>query len=90
MYNKLKTGMKGPASGITEVFWELERSVYAALETYSNVHRGSGHYSMVSTALFEQAREIVREHLGLNDKDYVVIFCTPHPPGNLQGPVEDN
>jgi selenocysteine lyase/cysteine desulfurase len=28
-----------------EAFAELERSVQAALETYSNVHRGSGHNS---------------------------------------------
>jgi selenocysteine lyase/cysteine desulfurase len=55
----------------------LERSVHAALETYANVHRGSGHYSMVSTHLYEQAREIVLETLGLNKEDHVVIFCTP-------------
>ncbi len=58
-------------------FEELERRVHEALETYSNVHRGSGHNSMVSTRLFEQAREIVLEHLGLNKGKYVVIFCTP-------------
>ena len=34
-------------------FAELERAVYKALETYSNVHRGSGHYSMVTTHLYE-------------------------------------
>jgi selenocysteine lyase/cysteine desulfurase len=56
---------------------ELERGVYAALETYSNVHRGSGHYSMVSTHLYEQAREIVLEYLGLDKRSYLVIFCTP-------------
>jgi len=67
---------------IAEAFAELKRGVHAALETYSNVHRGSGHNSMVSTRLFEQARDIVLEYLGLNgglshaDK-YVVIFCTP-------------
>ena len=60
-----------------EAFAELERSVYAALETYSNVHRGSGHNSMVSTYLFEQARDIVLEYLGLKRGKYVVIFCTP-------------
>jgi selenocysteine lyase/cysteine desulfurase len=56
---------------------ELELGVYSALETYSNVHRGSGHNSMVSTLLFEQARDIVLEYLGLNKDRYVVIFCTP-------------
>ncbi|MCX6243170.1 MAG: aminotransferase class V-fold PLP-dependent enzyme [Bacteroidetes bacterium] len=61
----------------TEAFAELERGVHAALETYSNVHRGSGHNSMVSTHLFEQAREIILEYLGLDKSRYIVIFCTP-------------
>ena len=60
-----------------EAFAELKRGVYAALETYSNVHRGSGHNSMVSTHLFDQARDIVLEYLGLNKDKYKVIFCTP-------------
>ena len=60
-----------------KAFAELEQSVHAALETYSNVHRGSGHNSMVSTYLFEQAREIVLEYLGLKSGKYVIIFCTP-------------
>jgi selenocysteine lyase/cysteine desulfurase len=60
-----------------EAFSELERGVYAALETYSNVHRGSGHNSMVTTQLYEYAREIVLEHLELSKSNYVVIFCTP-------------
>lgn len=62
---------------IVEAFAELERGVYAALETYSNVHRGSGHKSVVSTHLYEQARDIVLEYLGLNKDKYIVIFCTP-------------
>lgn len=56
---------------------ELERGVLAALETYSNVHRGSGQFSMVTTYLFEKARNIVLEYLELNKDKYVVIFCTP-------------
>jgi len=32
----------------TEAWAELERGVYAALETYSHVHWGSRHNSMVS------------------------------------------
>lgn len=61
----------------TEAFAELERGVYAALETYSNVHRGSGYNSMVTTRLFDEARNIVLEYLGLNKDLHVVIFCTP-------------
>lgn len=59
-----------------EVFELLDRSVYAALETYSNVHRGSGHFSMLSTHLYEKARAIVLEHLGLGSHSHTVIFCT--------------
>ena len=59
-----------------EAYAELERGVIAALETYSNVHRGSGHNSMVTTHLFEQAREIVLEYMGLSRGKYVVIFST--------------
>ena len=58
-------------------FQELERGVHAALETYANVHRGSGHNSIVSTYLYEEARDIVLEYLGLSKGRYAVIFCTP-------------
>ena len=56
---------------------ELERSMYVALETYSNVHRGTGYNSMVTTALYEKAREIVLEYLNLDKDKYVVVFTTP-------------
>jgi selenocysteine lyase/cysteine desulfurase len=71
-----------------EVYAELEKSVHAALETYSNVHRGSGHNSMVTTHLFEQARDIVLEYLGLNKNKYVVIFCTPRRAEALKAQLE--
>jgi selenocysteine lyase/cysteine desulfurase len=60
-----------------DAFAELERGVQAALETYSNVHRGSGHNSLVSTHLYEQARDIVLEYLKLDKEQYTVVFCTP-------------
>lgn len=63
--------MKIPAGN----FEELERSVFTALETYSNVHRGSGHFSMATTALFDQARDIVLDYLGLDKKTHVLLFC---------------
>ena len=67
------TSAARPAEGLAE----LERSVLAALETYANVHRGSGHYSQISTALFEQARTIMLDTLGLSQDQYIVVFCTP-------------
>jgi selenocysteine lyase/cysteine desulfurase len=65
------------AGAVTEAFAELERSVYAALETYSNVHRGSGQNSLATTHLYEEAREIVLEHLELAADRYAVIFASP-------------
>lgn len=56
---------------------ELEKGLVTALKTYSNVHRGTGHYSMVTTALLERAREIILEFLDLDKDRYEVIFCTP-------------
>ena len=66
-----------------DAFTALEDGVHAALETYSNVHRGSGHNSMVTTHLYEQARDIVLEYLGLNKEKFKVIFCTPRRAGLL-------
>ena len=64
-------------SDTLKAFAELVQSVHAALETYSNVHRGSGHKSLVSTHLYEQARDIVLEYLNLDKGKYVIIFCSP-------------
>lgn len=58
------------------VFDFLEESVKAALKMYSNVHRGSGYFSMITTRLYERAREVVMELLELDKSQYVVIFCT--------------
>lgn len=67
-----------------EAFAELERDVHTALETYSNVHRGSGHNSLTSTHLYEQAREIVLDDLGLDKEGHTVIFCSPRRAELLQ------
>ncbi len=69
----------------TEARQELEQAVRAALETYSNVHRGSGHHSMVSTHLYEEARGIVLQHLGLGRRDHVLVFATPRRAEQLAG-----
>jgi selenocysteine lyase/cysteine desulfurase len=61
---------------LCNAFSDLENSLYIALETYSNVHRGSGHFSVVTTHLYEFARNIVLEYLDLSKNKYCVIFCT--------------
>ena len=73
-----------------EAFTELENSVYIALNTYANVHRGTGHYSMVTTHLYEQARDIVLDYLGLKKNRFVVIFCTPERASALKARLKTN
>ena len=60
---------------IETTYTELEHEVLSALENYSNVHRGSGYNSKVTTQAFEQARKIVLDYLGLSN--CTVIFCSP-------------
>jgi selenocysteine lyase/cysteine desulfurase len=60
---------------LSDTFTAFEQRVYAALETYSNVHRGSGLFSQTTTYLYEQARERVLEYLGLKKDGYTVVFC---------------
>jgi selenocysteine lyase/cysteine desulfurase len=62
---------------IPAAFAELEQAVEAILQTYANVHRGSGHKSMVTSALLDQAREVVLDDLGCNDDRHTVVFCSP-------------
>lgn len=59
------------------VYELLEQSLLEALRTYSNVHRGTGHYSMITTELYERARGIILDHLNLSTH-YTVIFCTAY------------
>lgn len=62
--------------GRADAYDLLENSIFAALETYANVHRGSGPASAVTTHLYEKARELVLNYLGLNRKRYHVVFCS--------------
>jgi selenocysteine lyase/cysteine desulfurase len=43
-------------------------------DVYSSVHRGTGYKSRLSTEAYEQARELVANFLGVDEKDQVVIF----------------
>lgn len=70
-----KAGLENKDSATA--FSGFQKSIHAALETYSNVHRGSGHNSLTTTHLYEQARDIVLEYLSLDKSRYMVVFCTP-------------
>src|SRR5512133_209709 len=73
---------------VAEASGKLELQVHAVLETYSNVHRGSGHNSMVTTRLYEEAREMILDHLELGKSKYVVIFCSPRRAAILTAKLE--
>ena len=57
---------------------QLNSSAFAAAETYANVHRGEGHFSLISTQLYEQARDSILEHLGLSARTHFLLFSTPY------------
>lgn len=61
----------------TNPFQQLEVGMFAALETYSNVHRGSGHFSKATTHLYGEARYIVLNYMGLKNTKYTLLFLTP-------------
>ena len=63
----------------------LEASAFAAAETYTNVHRGEGHFSIISTRLYEQARDSILAHLQLSPRTHVVLFCTAYRAQQLRG-----
>ena len=67
-----------------EAFSELEAGVLRALETYSNVHRGTGYNSLVTTRLYERAREVILDALGLEKGRFTVVFCTPERASTLE------
>ncbi|TFH01531.1 MAG: aminotransferase class V-fold PLP-dependent enzyme, partial [Calditrichales bacterium] len=49
-------------------------SLNAFMEWYSNIHRGTGFKSLISTYFFEQAREIVADFFNISLDDHLVIF----------------
>ncbi len=69
---------------VNDPYETLENSVYAALQTYANVHRGSGHASKVTSHLYEKAREIVADYLEVDKKKYAVLFCSPYRAGRMK------
>ena len=53
---------------------EVLSTVNDFMRWYSSVHRGTGFKSQVATQAYEDARHIVRDFVGANQRDHVVIF----------------
>ena len=73
--NSTETAQTRSAPG--SLWPQLKTGLNAAPETYANVHRGSGHASLVTTHLYEAARQIVLDCLQLKSKKYTLIFASP-------------
>ncbi|MCP4685101.1 MAG: aminotransferase class V-fold PLP-dependent enzyme [bacterium] len=58
----------------TPTFKPIVNSIEAFLQWYSNVHRGTGFKSQLSSWAFEEARDIVAHFVGADLKDQVVLF----------------
>lgn len=58
----------------TPTFQPIADSVMSFLKWYSNVHRGTGYKSQLSSWAFEQARDLVAEFVHADLDKHVVIF----------------
>ncbi len=62
----------------------LEAGIRTSLETYSNVHRGSGVFARVSEHLLEQSRHLLLEYLECGATTHEALFCAPRRAENLK------
>ncbi|NTU74846.1 MAG: aminotransferase class V-fold PLP-dependent enzyme [Anaerolineaceae bacterium] len=58
----------------TPAFTSVRQAVDDSLNWYASVHRGSGYKSLVSTHLYEQARETVANFVGADMDQESIIF----------------
>ena len=66
-----------PQDGLDQGLTRLAQSLEQVVQTYSNVHRGTGAFSLVSTALYEHSRQVILAYLKLDRRRWQVIFCSP-------------
>ncbi|HEY6072351.1 MAG TPA: aminotransferase class V-fold PLP-dependent enzyme, partial [Anaerolineales bacterium] len=59
----------------TPALRRVVEKVQEAMTWYSSIHRGSGFKSMLSTQLYEEAREITLEYVGADPERDCIIFC---------------
>jgi selenocysteine lyase/cysteine desulfurase len=59
----------------TPAFKRVQEKSNKMMEWYSSVHRGSGFKSLLSTQLYEEAREIALHFVGADPEADCIIFC---------------
>ncbi|HEY6117401.1 MAG TPA: aminotransferase class V-fold PLP-dependent enzyme [Candidatus Dormibacteraeota bacterium] len=68
------TGINLDNAASTPPLTRVREMVNRFSDVYSSVHRGTGFKSRLSTEAYEQARELVSDFLGVDEKAQVVIF----------------
>ncbi len=58
----------------TPTFQPIADAVTSFLKWYSNVHRGTGFKSQLSSWMYERSRDLVAEFIGVDLNTHVVIF----------------
>lgn len=58
----------------TPALQEVLDTVNDFMHWYSSVHRGTGFKSRIATEAYEDARRIVRDFVGGNEREHIVIF----------------
>ncbi len=81
---------KNEKSGSDASYEILHGRIKKVLENYSNVHRGNGYKSQVTTHLYEKARETVLSFLHLSPAKYIVIFCSRYRAGKITANIGKN
>ena len=56
----------------------FKHRIYSVLETYANVHRGSGQKSLITTRLYEHARILISDYMQLDSRKHILIFATAY------------
>lgn len=59
----------------TPPFYRVKEKVEELMNWYATVHRGTGIKSLVSTYIYEEARDIIAAFVGADQKTESVIFC---------------
>jgi len=70
----LKTYVNLDNAASTPAFTHVRNKVNEMLELYSSVHRGSGYKSLISTYVYDLAREVVGNFVGAIPQSDCVIF----------------
>ena len=61
------------SAATTPPFLYVENAVADFFQNYGSVHRGAGRKSKLSTSLYEQCRDVIKNFVGASGDDYVVF-----------------